>query len=453
MKIKSSKVNNKNKAINKKIDTIYMNTGNLFCYNKMLNINKTPNVKNIEISKNLADAIGYVIKIYDSSACTLHIEDSDNFGDITIPIITFLNNCVHLEINNNEVIKNNFKKINITRGHNIIVTINLDENLSRINIQEDFDELVIETRNDKEIIQYIIKRNGEYNKYFKKYNISKDDLDKDGNLDIRELLKYEFLICESMDINTLIIDKNIFKNLKKLKKFETNKKKFYKTNIKNIRIIENNDMKLIPFDKTFEIEEFILNDTGKKYLYIKTKDDEVVIYMDKDSNLKYISKNELLKDPEIKNVYFRFRKETKCNGEVYKPLSFIIKEYKDSRLKLNNLFKEIELDDNFKQNITFKIDKLSKLHFVYLNCINNNDYLNLLNLPEFSDEILNKLFKLHSECETTKNNIKKSGLSSKAIEYLTYRGILEKISEIKLSELEINKFNELGESYKKILKK
>jgi len=451
MKVKSSKVNLKNKAINKKIDTIYMNTGNLFCYNKMLNINKTPNVKNIEISKNIANAKRHVIKIYNSSASNLYIEDSDNFGDITIPIIPFLNNCLYLEINNNESIKNNFKKINITRGHNIIVTINLDENLSRINIKEEHDELVIETRNDKEIINYIIKRNGEYNKYFKKYNISKEDLDNDGNLDIRDLIKYEILSSNVINVNTLIVDKKIFKNIDKLNNLRLCQN--YKINIKNIRILEKDEMKLIPFDKTFEIEEILLDGDLIKYLYIKTKDDEVVLYVDKNNKLKYISKNELLKDDNIKNVYFRFRKETRCNGGVFKPLSFIIKEYKDDGLKLNNLFKEIEIDENFKNNINLKKDKLSKIHFDYLNCINNNNYLKLFNLDIFSNDLLTKLLLINSQCETIQDKLENSGLTDNAINYLKLRGLLEKISELKLSQIEIDTFNELGENYKKILKK
>jgi len=451
MKVKSSKVNLKNKAINKKIDTIYMNTGNLFCYNKMLNINKTPNVKNIEISKNIANAKRHVIKIYNSSASNLYIEDSDNFGDITIPIIPFLNNCLYLEINNNESIKNNFKKINITRGHNIIVTINLDENLSRINIKEEHDELVIETRNDKEIINYIIKRNGEYNKYFKKYNISKEDLDNDGNLDIRDLIKYEILSSNVINVNNLIFDKKIFKNIDKLNNLRLCQN--YKINIKNIRILEKDEMKLIPFDKTFEIEEILLDGDLIKYLYIKTNNDEVVLYVDKNNKLKYISKNELLKDDNIKNVYFRFRKETRCNGGVFKPLSFIIKEYKDDGLKLNNLFKEIEIDENFKNNINLKKDKLSKIHFDYLNCINNNNYLKLFNLDIFSNDLLTKLLLINSQCETIQDKLENSGLTDNAINYLKLRGLLEKISELKLSQIEIDTFNELGENYKKILKK
>ena len=85
--------------------------------------------------------------------------------------------------------------------------------------------------------------------------------------------------------------------------------------------------------------------------------------------------------------------------------------------------------------------------------INENDYLTLVKSKNFSDELLNKMIMINSECEIMENNAITNGLSDKAIEYLKLRGLLEKVSELKLSEIEINTFNELGENYTKILKK
>lgn len=453
MKIKSSKVNNRSKAINKKIDTIYMNTKDLYCYYRIKNVTRTPNVENIEISRKRIYEQDNNVQIYDTSASNLYIEGSANFGGITIPIIPFLNRCASIEINNNEKIKNNFNKINIVRENNVILTINLENNFTRIRIEEDHDELVIITRSDNEIIKYIIKSNGKYIKYFRKYNTSTSDLDKNGNLDIRDLFKYENLSSEVMNVNTLIVDKNIFKNIDKINEFGLSQKTYYKTNIKNIRIIEDDEMKLIPFDMTFDIEKILLDKGNANYLCIKTKDDKVVIYLDKDNRLKYISRNELLKEDNIKNVYFRFRKETYMDGEELSPLSIIIKEYKDGKLTIFNLDKEIEIDDNFKKNIFINKNKLQLVLRKLINAINENDYLTLVKSKNFSDELLNKMIMINSECEIMENNAIEYGLSDKAIEYLKLRGLLEKVSELKLSEIEINTFNDLGENYTKILKK
>lgn len=445
MKIKSSKVNNRKNVINKSIDTIIMNTDTLHCFNENTQKNITPNVKNIIISKKLVEDT-YNIEIYDSSATTLYFEGFTNFGDITIPIDYFNEEELTLYIINEENIECKFKKINIINDNKRLYTINLEDNLKEIIIRKDQDEydLYIYLRTNKNIIEYFIDKNNGCFKLPYRYFISESDLDKNKNLDLRNMLDYESIFCEKIDINTLIVDKRIFNKNQILKN---------NPNIKHIRFVDDNEMKLIPFDKSFLVSVVLLYETNCKYLYIKTNDDEVVIYLDKNNQLKFISKKELLNNNDIENIYFRFRKQNRVNGGILEPLNLIIKEYKDGRLEIFDLNNEINIDDEFKKNIFLNIEQLRKFNVDDLNYIKNNKWLELFNSINFSNNLFNKICVIHLENKKIKEKAKSMGLSSDAINYLYSRGILNTIIKNKLIQFEVEGFNDFGENYKKILKK
>ena len=104
MKIKSSNVNKRKKSISKIIDTIFMNTNKLNCFNENTKNNITPNVKNIIITKKMVEET-YDIEIYDSSATNLYFENFANFGNITISLDYFIEEELNLYILNEDNIK------------------------------------------------------------------------------------------------------------------------------------------------------------------------------------------------------------------------------------------------------------------------------------------------------------------------------------------------------------
>ena len=258
-------------------------------------------------------------------------------------------------------------------------------------------------------------------------------------------------MCDKININTLIVDKRIFNKLNTINSLF--KKNANNPNIKSIRIIDNNEMRLLPFDKTFEIKNILFyDDDYNKYIYIETFNDEVILYMDKNNKLNFISKNELLKEKNLKNVYFRFRKQTNINGGTLKPLSLIIKEYNDDNLKVFDLKNELNIDENFKTNIILNIEKL-RTNIEELNYIKNNKWLTLLNSINFSNHLYKHMLSIHYENERIKKQAEMLGLSSAAINYLKSRGILDSVVNKKLIQFEVEGFNEIGEKYKKLIKK
>jgi len=265
MKVKSSKIVNKKRELNKHIDTMYVNTDEVYCVNDVISKNITKNIKNLIISKKYVVAKENYIEIYDTKANNLYYEGFSNFGDITIPIDFFVEEDLYLELINDKF-KLNFKKINIIKENNKILHIDLDDNISLIKIYADSLGITIEVKSDKRVLYYETDVDGNIiHKSLQKYYLKKDDLDTFGNLDIRDYLNYENIYCDNIDINTLIIDKNIFKNKDKLDSLGLYEKNNDRPNIKNVRIIEENDMKLLPYDKTFEIEDILLNSGNRKY--------------------------------------------------------------------------------------------------------------------------------------------------------------------------------------------
>ena len=447
--IKSSKINNSKKII-KSNDSIYMNTS--YLHSEYNEINKVPNIKNIIISKNVLDE-EYNIEIKDSSANNIWFETFSNFGYLTIPIDYFYDENIILSLENEKNIKSEIKKINITKDNKIIKQIILENDIKYIEIRNaDYvDTLFIHERSHDKIIDHYVNKEGESNKILYRYFITKNNLDKFNNLNLKEILDFQYISCEPIKINTLVADKRIFDKLSQYNQLFEQKEN--NPTIKNIRIIDNNEMRLIQFDKTFEIKDILLNkEYNTKYIYIKTNNDEVVLYINKDNELKYISKNDLYKEENIKNVYFRFRKQIINTIFTINPLNIIIKEYNNGEIKVLDLTNEINIDSNFKKNIIKNIENLN-IKEEYLNYIKNNQWLELLNSKNFSNNLYNKIIFIHKENELIKIKANKIGLNEDAINYLKSREILEKILDKELIEPEINGYNEIGKQYKKILKK
>lgn len=449
--IKSSKVNNRKREIKKSVDTIYMDTDELYSVNRNNGKEITPNIKNIVVSKEMIEEENNYIEIHNTSANNFSIDGFKNYSGISIPIDFFCDEDVNLYIENKNNKKLEFKTINIIKDNLVLLEIFIDFNYNSIQIESNCtDDLNISLNSDKKIIEYDVNKNGKYKKEYIRYKIDENDLDTNFNLDIRDILKYEYIVLEKFFINTLIVDKSIFNNIKKLHSFNFNIKN--KSMIKSIRFIDDNIMKLIPFDKTFLINKILLGENDK-FLYIKTYDDEVVIYLDENDKLNYISKNDLLSDKDIERVYFRFRNFSNLNGSL-RPLNFIIKTYKDGTIKVFDLNKEYVINDDFKNEINFKIEECLRVGISeFRDYIKNDDWLKLLNSEYFSNSILKKITTVYEESLKLRKEAEDLGLSKNAIDYLKYREMLEKIVKMKLYEEEINSFNTLGESYKKMLKR
>lgn len=419
-----------------------------------------PSLKDIVILKKYIKEYSN-IRICDNNAENIYYEKEDNLGGITIPYEMLLKNHTSITIEN-EKVESNIKKLNILINDKIL-TFDIKDKMEKLEISladvsgPKDKVMIISLNTNKEEIKYLIDKNGEYIERKKIYKISGDDI-KDGVLDIRELISYNKIIADNLNINTLIINKEYLENIDKLDFLKWNSKNNDNIKIEKLRIIDHDDMRLMPFDKTFLCYENrnLVSKAKYNYVCLKIEEEEVLIYLDDKNNIKIIKKSELLKNKDIDDVIFRFI-DTVSSYNHGRKLSLILVKYK------NGMYKVIDFDEIY--DITEMFTNFVCLKDGYLNydeklsLKQENDWIKIFNSGEFENYTFYRMINDYEKYKKYLKKLNDIGLSEDAINYLFNRNInsiLLNDTDFNiedLSEKEIDTFNELGEHYTKKLKK
>lgn len=468
MIFKNSRLNGKLYLSKKRLldnnKNLYLDT-NQFLYNRN---NKDENsllldINNIIISDRLLESEdNYFIE--DSDAKNIYFEHNKNLGGITIPH-SFVKYQKPLIVKNEGKIKNRINKINIIFEGDV-KTIELDDNFTYIIIGYDYaysSDISIKLINYKKEIIYYIDKLGNINKKMDKYNITQRDLEN-GCLDLRKFSKYREVKNKVHKIDTIIVDKKIIKNRDIIREFlplgYTPSKYFYE--IKNICIVDEDDMKLIPLNKTYSLNGtcFENNSDGFRYIYLPNNDNDVLIYIDKSNKLKIIEKNDILKENEVEDVSFEFRYKKRNIMVMGKLISLILVKYKNGKYKIIYFDDFYEIDDLFNKIMLDNKETLS-LKEETINYLNNNNWQNIFKLYSIGNDEFFEWNKLYMKNMDILNKLREKGLSEKAIKYLMDRNYTKIFlgnyeSDKTLPEFvskEVETFNDLGEEYYKLVLK
>lgn len=452
----------KKKILDKNKD-LYLDT-NKFLYNRnnkedsfLLNLN------NIIISGSLIESNeGYFIE--DSDAKNIYFEYNKNLGGITIPH-TFIKHQRPLIVKNERKIKNRINKINIIVEGDV-KTIHLEENFTNIIIGYDHDfsdEISIKLINDKKEIEYYVDKLGKINKKMNKYIITPNDLEV-GYLDLRKFSDYKEVKNKVHKIDTIIVDKKIIKNRNIIREFlpfgYSPSKYFYET--KNICIVDEDDMKLIPINKTYSLNGLCFENIrdGYHYIHLPNNGNDVLIYIDKTNKLKIIEKNELLKNKEIEDVSFNFLYKKNNLIVIGNLISLILIKYKNGKHKIMYFDDSYEIDDIFNKIVLDNADILY-LSEQIKGYLNKNDWQSILKMNNIGNDRFSEMIKLYMKNMNILNRLREIGLSERAIKYLCDRNYTKPLLENFKNTLgtdeilskEIEMFNNLGEEYHKLILK
>lgn len=326
--------------------TYYANTE----YDKNINININNFV--IDYKFSLFNRKSHAMNFNDLNVKNIYFEGYENIGGITLSIdcltknnINGINFCWHSP----RVKRSKITEINIILFE-IIKKIELPDEIEEIRIYKTnsprFD-LVISIENTNSRKKYIIDWDGNINEELMYHIIEEKDLDN-GVLDIRNFNELDKVTLSNINIDTLIINKSIIKDLHDINLYDL-------VYIKKIKIVDDNKMRLFP-DK-----EIYFNDNLDIYYgYIIGDEREVLIYLDKDNNLKVYSKKDILKDKFIEDVFFLKEDEKMIIVYKYKRLGkykVIIDDKEYNIDKLFNLFIQsniLEYKYNFSSEFSMK---------------------------------------------------------------------------------------------------
>jgi len=349
--IKSSKLKRKN------IDTIILDSDGY--YNNVEYLYKElHNIKNVIIDKKSllkkSSLIHRNVEIYNTKAENIFIKSENNLGGLTFPTDSF-DYDLFLEWTDDKVC--NIKEINIV-FKNKVEKIRLNKEVNKISIlpqkvKDKINKVIVYVENKKYSKRYEIDSTlGLVDEKYNKYTFTKSDL-KNGVLDLTNIDYYKDFSGDNIDVDTLIITKEILFSNKFYSVFDD------KLNIKRLVIIDKNEMKLYP-ETTIQFNG-ILNIYSN---FIVNDDKTIFIYMDK-KELKIIDKNKLLEAEEIDDV--KYIENSDCE--------LILIKYK------NNNFKIID------ENGEYIIDELFG-DFLYLNLYSYDFYKE--EIPYLTHFILNK---------------------------------------------------------------
>jgi len=211
----------------KKVDNILLDelTFHLNDFNYELN------EKNIIISKNLGE---FDIRITGTKAKNIYFEGYDNFGGITIPFS--YSGRLYISFKD----RGKIKKINVLNENN--TSIDLENNIKDITIIKETNLIFIVEYKNKSI-EYVVDKNGKVLECRRDYNITQNDIE-DNSLNLCRISEYKCFKFDNLTIDTLIINKELLKDIEKLKCFnkELNYVPFHDRIIyKTLRIIDDNE--------------------------------------------------------------------------------------------------------------------------------------------------------------------------------------------------------------------
>jgi len=397
-------------------------------------------INNIIIAKSL---LNKDVNIYGTDAKNIYFENCENLGDITIPFGIKGNLYISFKENNK------IKKINILNKKNI--SIDLEDNVENINIRKDEEIKIIVQYKNKRII-YVVDRNNIY-EIKDQYKLTDKDL-CDDSLNLCNLCEYNSFDFEYMTINTLIINKHYLENIKKIVNFNKSALRFrpYHSVIKfeKLRIIDDNEMLLKPIDITFDNGSYMKTtfcDADYKYIKIEEKDNCVLIFLDKNNNIKILEENEMKKQAGVEKVYFDF------HGGLFENYSnLVVVKYKD-------YYKIIDFEKEYIVNSLF-FELISKITNKYnaspalIEALENYDLIRMFDNCDISK---NRFLEMYEDYTFYKNylvKLKELGFTNASIKYLLDKKIEsiifpneDNLKEI--SETEVKCFNEIGEDYVK----
>lgn len=431
-------------------DTVYLN-GYYSKYDFWMYKIKKIVFKNIVISEEL---INYkdTIRIESIDAENIYFENKVSLGGLTIGYDDF-ETIPKLEFVNYKGQPFKINKINIlTKEKNCI--INLTDNIYYINIKLNKDKLEIETKSKQNTIFYYIDKFGNVEEQKREYHIDETDLNGD-ELNLIPLKDYTNIFFDYLNLEKLIIDKKILKEINLFtdpdalgvySKFLEDILRFNK-----ITIIDENNMKLIPYNKTFTVSTYKFIREDKKGIYIKDESNEILLFVDENNNIVEINKEELEKSENIDKVTFNF-----SGIDTRNPRTLILIEYLDGLKKIINFDNEYYLSKEF---MDFFNTNISRYHTTRGIKIYRNEGYNGL-FKNFTNTRFEKIYNDFKSHLNWISKLKKIGLTDDAIKYIIDKKITtitnpQNDNEIDdLMEEEIYYYNKLGETLKKkILKK
>lgn len=448
--IKYSELDNKLKKILHlsitKFDTIYLDNPHYYIENDKY----IKNLNTIIISKNMIENVYDNLKILLPYVKDIYVEGYDNLGGITIPYNVIKKDFkLFIKFEENTEIK----KLNILNDKNSI--IKLDKDIEYLEIFKVYkDEVIIYIKYKKRKLKYTIDNLGNINEVKDTYIIDDSDI-KDGTLDLTNLTEYVKLSFPRKNINTLIINKHYIEFPNKLYFLSSSRKytPFHDyMNFNKLRIVDDNNMKLLPIDKTFDISSnkkiYFISD-GNKYIYIKNEkeDNNTLIYVDKNNNIKILERKEMLTNPDIIEVIINYRDSELIHNSS--PRLILIK-YKDYYI-IKDFDKEYKLDNSF-----FKLLSVSAEQFFCSNklieALKNNDLITIFNSNEFYYKLFYEMYNEYLKYKNYIDRLISLGFTNDAIEYLfdrKFNTIINPDENIlsEIENIEIKHFNEIGEYY------
>jgi len=438
--LKSKKLNNN------KYDTIILDS---FDYWNDLEYKYSglKNIKNLIIDNRIVKSNIYDnFSIRNTKAENIYFYDQKNLGGLTIDINKLVSE-LDLYWNNNSIC--NLKEINLI-FNNKTEKIKLKYKIESISITLDTRKgrrksLYLKIIDDKNIILYTIdSENGILNKSYIVYTYSSDDL-KDGVLDLRDINNKEKVYSDNINVDTLIVSKDTL--------FSKNFKYTFdeKLNIKKIKIIDDNDMKLNPENL------IIFNDVIDIYHpFITNKKLTKFIYLDNNNRLNFIDKEKVLSDDNVDD--FKFINNSDC--------TLIMIKYKNKTFKIIDEFNEYIIDDLFKDFMFLNINSYDfydteipflKKYILY------KEWDKVFEEKIIDDNLLVGIYKDYLNFIDRIKKLKEIGFNDKAIKYFIskkYDNFINpnsnNIIDIKsICDSEINMFNNISDDilYGNILKK
>ena len=432
----------------KNIDTIILDTDIVY---ELDEEKYAKDLNNIVISKNLLKERYTDIRIKNTRTKNIYVEDLPNLGGITIPY-DIINNDIDILIKFNEIYE--ISKINILNIRNIKnVPINLEKDIKSISIKKYNDELLIEVNYKKKRLYYRIDSLGNIDEKKSLYIITEEDIYND-TLNITKLTDYDNLVFPDAKIDTLIINKHYIENINKLSSLNHSRFiSFHKKMLfKNLRIIDDNEMKIIPFDKTFNNNGYNTTFRTEKnnYIYINNKENNILIYLDKNNNIKVLDRNELLNNPDVEDVLISYNE---TNFLLHKLTNLILIKYKDY-YKIIDFDNEFILEDDFFYLLSYNSKKYFQENNLY-KALKNKDFITIFYSSEFSYNLFYKMYEDYLKFKNYIEKLKTIGFNENAIKYLfekKFNNIMNPEVNIidDISNNEIKHFNEMGNDYVKV---